>query len=130
MSPSSAVGMLRGQELPDSTATAINGVRTPNYRSPSLYGQQPQQGPLALPGIGELGTITRRPYEYNAGTAEVMNKGKTKVVDKDGKVSMQPLSEADLAKITSLVREAVGFSQARGDSLNVYAGDAVLLDGR
>jgi flagellar M-ring protein FliF len=42
-----------------------------------------------------------------------------RVVDKEGKVSMQPLSEADLAKITSLVREAVGFSQARGDSLNV-----------
>lgn len=42
-----------------------------------------------------------------------------RVVDKDGKASMQPLSDADLAKITSLVREAVGFSQARGDSLNV-----------
>jgi len=42
-----------------------------------------------------------------------------RVVDKEGKSSMQPLSDADLAKLTTLVREAVGFSQARGDSLNV-----------
>jgi flagellar M-ring protein FliF len=42
-----------------------------------------------------------------------------RVVDAEGKVAMQPLSESDLAKITSLVREAVGFSQDRGDSLNV-----------
>jgi flagellar M-ring protein FliF len=42
-----------------------------------------------------------------------------RVVDADGKASLQPLSDADLAKITSLVREAVGFTQTRGDSLNV-----------
>jgi flagellar M-ring protein FliF len=42
-----------------------------------------------------------------------------RVVDKDGKVTMQPMSEADLAKITSLVKEAIGFTQTRGDSLNV-----------
>jgi flagellar M-ring protein FliF len=49
--------------------------------------------------------------------AVVLNNSKS--TDADGKVTMQPLSEADLAKITSLVREAVGFSQPRGDSLNV-----------
>jgi flagellar M-ring protein FliF len=43
----------------------------------------------------------------------------TRVVDKDGNATMKPLSEGDLAKITSLVREAIGFSQDRGDSLNV-----------
>ncbi len=42
-----------------------------------------------------------------------------RVVDAEGKVTMQPLSEADLAKITALVREAVGFAETRGDSLNV-----------
>lgn len=42
-----------------------------------------------------------------------------RVVDAAGKVTMQPLSDADLAKLTTLVREAVGFSQTRGDSLNV-----------
>ena len=42
-----------------------------------------------------------------------------RVVDADGKVTMQALSETDLAKISSLVREAVGFTQSRGDSLNV-----------
>lgn len=49
--------------------------------------------------------------------AVVVNNSKS--TDADGKVTMTPLSEADLAKITSLVREAVGFSQPRGDSLNV-----------
>lgn len=41
------------------------------------------------------------------------------VVDEFGEVTRQPLDEQKLALITSLVREAVGFSAARGDSLQV-----------
>ena len=37
----------------------------------------------------------------------------------DDSVSMRPLSEAELVQINNLVKEAMGFNQQRGDSLNV-----------
>jgi len=40
-------------------------------------------------------------------------------VNDDGTTSHTPLTEAELARITSLVKEAVGFNGARGDSVNV-----------
>jgi len=42
-----------------------------------------------------------------------------KVIDKAGKVSMKPLTPAETAQITNLVKEAMGYNQARGDTLNV-----------
>ncbi len=39
--------------------------------------------------------------------------------DRRGKVSYEPLSREELTRIESLVREAVGYNQARGDTLNV-----------
>ncbi len=42
-----------------------------------------------------------------------------KSVGKDGKVAMKPLSEAEKTQITNLVKEAMGFNQARGDTVNV-----------
>ena len=42
-----------------------------------------------------------------------------KQVDKDGKATTTPLSEKDLGEINALVREAMGFSKDRGDSLNI-----------
>ena len=42
-----------------------------------------------------------------------------KEIAKDGKVTMKPLTEAEKTQITDLVREAMGFSKERGDSLNV-----------
>jgi flagellar M-ring protein FliF len=42
------------------------------------------------------------------------------VTGKDGKpVKGRPLTDAELAHITTLVKDAVGFDQARGDSVNV-----------
>ncbi|TCS39186.1 flagellar M-ring protein FliF [Paucimonas lemoignei] len=40
-------------------------------------------------------------------------------VGKDGKVTMKPLSDAEKAQITDLVKEAMGYNRDRGDSLNV-----------
>ncbi len=37
----------------------------------------------------------------------------------DGKVSLTPLTQAELLQINNLVKESMGFSQPRGDSLNV-----------
>jgi flagellar M-ring protein FliF len=42
-----------------------------------------------------------------------------KVTDEKGVVSTQPLSEAEKTQITDLVKETMGFSRERGDSLNV-----------
>lgn len=42
-----------------------------------------------------------------------------KTTDKAGKVSMKPLTEAEATQITNLVKEAMGFSQERGDTVNV-----------
>ena len=42
-----------------------------------------------------------------------------RVTGKDGKSTMQPLSEAEKAQISDLVREAMGYNKDRGDTLNV-----------
>jgi len=49
--------------------------------------------------------------------AVVVNYRKT--TDKSGKSVMQPLSEAETTQITNLVKEAMGYNQERGDTLNV-----------
>jgi len=40
-------------------------------------------------------------------------------VDAEGNVTSQPLSESEMTRINALVMDAIGFSKARGDSLNV-----------
>ena len=49
--------------------------------------------------------------------AVVVNYKKT--TDKAGKVTMKPLTAAEITQITNLVKEAMGFNQERGDTINV-----------
>ena len=42
-----------------------------------------------------------------------------RTIDKNGKVVVKPLSADEMAKITALVKEAMGYSQDRGDSVSV-----------
>ncbi|NDP47810.1 MAG: flagellar basal body M-ring protein FliF [Sulfuriferula multivorans] len=42
-----------------------------------------------------------------------------KTTDKAGKVTMKPLSEAEITQITNLVKEAMGYNEERGDSVKV-----------
>ena len=42
-----------------------------------------------------------------------------KVTAKDGKVSLTPLAAPELTQVNNLVKEAMGFDQKRGDSVNV-----------
>ncbi|MBT9591264.1 MAG: flagellar M-ring protein FliF [Thiobacillus sp.] len=42
-----------------------------------------------------------------------------KSIDKTGKVKMTPLTEAETTQITNLVKEAMGYNQERGDTVNV-----------
>jgi flagellar M-ring protein FliF len=50
--------------------------------------------------------------------AVVVN-GNRKITDAKGKVTLKPLSDAEKEQINNLVRDAMGFDQKRGDSLNV-----------
>lgn len=56
-----------------------------------------------------------------------------RVTAKDGKVTERPLTAEELTRITGLVRDAVGFDQARGDSVNVmnaaWSGEPPLVAG-
>ena len=40
-------------------------------------------------------------------------------VSKKGKVKREPLGEEEITRITKLIKEAVGFNEARGDTINV-----------
>ncbi|MCP5327989.1 MAG: flagellar basal-body MS-ring/collar protein FliF [Steroidobacteraceae bacterium] len=42
-----------------------------------------------------------------------------RIVDKDGKITETPLPPEQLDRITALVKDAVGFNEQRGDSVNV-----------
>lgn len=42
-----------------------------------------------------------------------------KLTDADGKVGVKPLAPEEIQRITDLVKEAMGYSQSRGDTLNV-----------
>ncbi|WP_289302933.1 flagellar M-ring protein FliF C-terminal domain-containing protein, partial [Methylophaga sp. UBA3996] len=42
-----------------------------------------------------------------------------RTVDAEGNVTSVPLSESEMTRINALVMDAIGFSKARGDSLNV-----------
>jgi len=59
----------------------------------------------------EVGAIKR------LSVAVVINHRRT--VDKDGKASVAPRTEPEMVQIAELVRQAVGFSQERGDTVNV-----------
>lgn len=49
------------------------------------------------------------------------------VTDDKGKTSNVPLTEAQLEKMTALVREAVGFNKDRGDSVNLVNAEFVVV---
>ncbi|KIF82145.1 flagellar basal-body MS-ring/collar protein FliF [Noviherbaspirillum autotrophicum] len=51
-----------------------------------------------------------------------------RVVEKGGKVAYKPLSDAEKAQISDLVKEAMGYNKERGDSLNVVNSPFAGLD--
>lgn len=68
-----------------------------------------------------VGTIKR------LSVAVVVN-GNRVVTDAKGKTSAKPLSDAEKQQIDNLVRDAIGFDQKRGDSLNVQV--AAFIDNK
>lgn len=127
------------------TSESLNGVATPGGVPGALTNQPPApaSAPIVAPdqtatanAAAGPATSTRKDATFNyevdktiqyvqqgggglkrLSVAVVVNHKRT--VDAKGKVAMQPLTEAEIAQITNLVKEAMGFNAERGDSVNV-----------
>lgn len=149
-------GVIRSQQVSESTNGA--GAQGPAAGVPGATTNQPP-GPTAAPINGEpqalaaagaavAGTSKRESiinYEVDktirvvrGGTGNVKRISAAVVVnhqtvtDNAGKTSLAPLSELQIANMTALVRETIGFSEDRGDSVNLmnapFAMDKVVFD--
>ena len=138
-------GAVRSQQLLESTnpqSTGPAGVPGATSNQPPGPSTAPINGPAqalapgAAAGAQAATASTRREsivnYEVDktikvvrAGSGVVKRLNAAVVVnhkvdtDAKGKVTSVPISEPQLEKMTALVRESIGFSQERGDSVNL-----------
>jgi flagellar M-ring protein FliF len=112
-------GALTNQPPVPATAPIVAGTGTPG--SPNSAGPSSQQKESTINyevdrtirhTVLPVGTIKR------LSVAVVVNGNRT-VTDAKGKSSSKSLSDAEKEQINNLVRDAMGFDQKRGDSLNV-----------
>ncbi|MFI4885269.1 MAG: flagellar basal-body MS-ring/collar protein FliF [Steroidobacterales bacterium] len=110
-------------------------------------GTQPVGGALGAPGDKTISRDVTRNYEidrtlnYSSQPPGTIHRltvavliGDRTITGKDGKPTKVPLSADDLARVTQLVKDAVGFDASRGDSVSVVnesldAGTAPAVDG-
>ena len=92
------------------SATAANNASLSNLQKDSTVNYEVDR--TIRHTVLPVGSIKR------LSVAVVVN-GNRKVTDAKGKSSDKPLSDAEKEQINNLVKEAMGFDQARGDSLNV-----------
>ena len=125
---------LRSEQLVKQTngGVAVSGVPG------ALSNQPPAAGSTTAPGAANTGKTgssssrTTRNYELDKTISHTRSSVGTirkisvavlvddlKKTGADGKVTSVPLNSAALARLNSLVKETVGFNQARGDSVNV-----------
>ncbi|MDP2028137.1 MAG: flagellar basal-body MS-ring/collar protein FliF [Thiobacillus sp.] len=119
--PAGVPGALSNQPTAPATAPIV---------APAKNGKATPPAPAATPSSTQKDATTN--YEVDKtiqyvqqgvgglkrlSVAVVVNYKKT--TSKDGKVEMKPLTAAETAQITNLVKEAMGYNQARGDTLNV-----------
>lgn len=149
-------GAVRSQQVVESTNTT--GSSTPSGVPGATTNQPP--GPAAAPVNGPAQTLaaaggnttangsSKREsiinYEVDktikvvrAGSGAIKRLSAAVVInhqaitDAKGKTTAQPLSEQQLAKMTALVRETIGYNQERGDSVNLmnapFAEDKVVM---
>ena len=137
---------IRSQQVTEANeragGTTAQGIPGALSNQPAAQARAPVNGPAQAPqaaasaGAGANATSGRREaltnYEVDktvrvtrnstgnikrVTAAVVVNHRKT--VAADGKVSWIPLEPGELENINALVREAIGFSKERGDSINV-----------
>jgi len=121
--PSGIPGALSNQ--PPGVATApIDGAQSPN--SPQQNGQQAAStGPTRKDATTnyEVDKTVRFEQKPMGGikrlTVGVVVNYRRSIDPKTGKVVIKPLSAAEITQINDLVKQAMGYSQPRGDTLNV-----------
>ncbi len=127
------------------TSESLNGTANPGGVPGALSNQPPAPTPAPITAPGQspkatasaaMGANTRKDattnYEVDK-TIQYVQQGSgglkrlsvgvvvnyRKTTDKSGKVTMKPLTAAETTQINNLVKEAMGYNQARGDTLNV-----------
>lgn len=93
-----------------SSVTTVNNASASNLQKESTINYEVDR--TIRHTVMPVGSIKR------LSVAVVVN-GNRKVTDTKGKSSAKPLSDAEKEQINNLVKEAMGFDQNRGDSLNV-----------
>ena len=138
-SAGAAVGGVPGalsNQPPANASAPINAAAAPPGAAPGATPGAPSAAPAATASAGPAPSSTRRDstinYEvdktirhtrHSVGTikrlsvAVVVNHRKQ--VDAEGKVTTKPLAAEEITQINALVKEVMGFSKERGDSLNV-----------
>jgi len=126
-------------EVGGSAAVAATGVPGATSNQPPQQATAPVTGaavPLQTAQTGSSGSAARRDsvvnYEVDktvrvtrnaTGTVKRLNAAvvvnNRSVTDAKGKTTTTPLGPEEIEKLTALVRESVGFSQERGDSVKV-----------
>ncbi|QGW66192.1 flagellar M-ring protein FliF [Lysobacter soli] len=135
LSESSAGGGNAPQGVPGSAsntpAAAPPANAAPNANAPNAaaVAQQQQQaapnGPSSRSSVRNYEidrtlTHTRQgPGRVRRVTAAVLVDNVPAAIGKDGKPSLRALNEAELKRIESLVQQAIGFDQQRGDAVSV-----------
>jgi flagellar M-ring protein FliF len=137
------VGAIRSQQVVESSSGAAAsqppaGVPGATSNQPPAQGSAPINGaaqPLAANGqSGSTGSKRESIINYEVDKTVRVVKGATGVIkrinaavvvnnrvttDDKGKTTSTPLTDAQIEKMTALVRETVGFNKDRGDSVNL-----------
>ena len=91
------------------SATAQTGAATPPTRRDSTINYE----------VDKTIRHTRQPVGAIKKLSVAVVVNYRKLTDAEGKVTTKPLSTAEMAQIDALVKEVMGYSKERGDSLNV-----------
>ncbi len=134
--PNAAAGQTAAQPSAASRTGAQGAAQTGTPASPAAAsgppGTEPVGGTAGAPGDKTTSRDVTRNYEIDrtldyssqpAGTVRRLTVavliGDRTVAGKDGKETKVPLSADDLARVTQLVKDAVGYDASRGDSVSV-----------
>ena len=134
--PNAAAGQTAAQPSAASSTAAQGAAQTGTPPSPAAAsappGTEPVGGTAGAPGDKTTSRDVTRNYEIDrtldyssqpAGTVRRLTVavliGDRTVAGKDGKETKVPLSADDLARVTQLVKDAVGYDASRGDSVSV-----------
>ncbi|MDB5762088.1 MAG: fliF [Herminiimonas sp.] len=129
--PSGVPGALTNQPPPNATApitapAAASGNATPGNTAPGNAASVPAAPAANVQKDTTVNYEVDKTIRYvqqpmgglkRLSVAVVVNYKRE--ADKTGKMTMRPLTDAEKSQITDLVKEAMGFSKERGDSLDV-----------